>query len=108
MTNEKLKSLFAKYADQLHKAMPNARAQRCPESMTGKSYGNVDKLLSIACHILWMCETATGFVDDGRTDKAFRWLGFIQGVLWADGSQTLEQLKNDSRPDGEAFDGSRV
>lgn len=50
-------------------------------------------------HIVWMCQEAKKFVAEGRKDKAFRWLGFIQGVLWTKGEYTIEELANHSRPD---------
>jgi hypothetical protein len=34
-----------------------------------------------------------------RLGKMFRWLGFIQGVLWTHGVLCLTELKNDNRPD---------
>jgi hypothetical protein len=36
-------------------------------------------------HIMWMCEETSKFLNDGRIEKAMRWLGFIQGWLWASG-----------------------
>jgi len=39
------------------------------------------------------------FLDQGKTEKAFRWLGFVQGALWALGLMTIEQLRNDNRSD---------
>jgi len=38
-----------------------------------------------------------GMLD--RIEKAFRWLGFIQGCLWMSGICTLDDLKNNNRPD---------
>jgi hypothetical protein len=38
------------------------------------------------------------FAQDGRTDKAFRWLGFMQGVLWAEGVYHIEELKKHNKP----------
>jgi hypothetical protein len=39
------------------------------------------------------------FANDGRTGKAFRWLGFMQGVLSAEGFYSIDELKNHNRPD---------
>lgn len=39
------------------------------------------------------------FVPAGRQEKAFRWLGFVQGVLWAEKIVVLDDLKNQNRPD---------
>lgn len=44
-------------------------------------------------HLLWMTAEADKFVAEGRTGKAFRWLGFIQGALWAMGAFSIESLR---------------
>jgi hypothetical protein len=49
-------------------------------------------------HCYNMLETMEGFVREGRMDKVFRWLGFVQGVLWVNGVYSLEELKNHSKP----------
>lgn len=48
------------------------------------------------CHS--MLDKIVGFVHEGRMEKAFRWLGFIQGVLWATQVYTVDELKNHNRP----------
>jgi hypothetical protein len=59
-------------------------------------------------HLLWMCVEAQAIVDQGRLEKAMRWLGFIQGGLWALRLRTLEDLKSDNMPEGVYFDKDRV
>ncbi|MDP3785070.1 MAG: hypothetical protein Q8R12_03275 [bacterium] len=49
-------------------------------------------------HLCWMLDEIESFLKDGRRDKAFRWLGFIQGVLWNLEFCSLEDLKNHNRP----------
>ncbi len=49
-------------------------------------------------HCLGMLPKMIDFVDEGRIEKAFRWLGFIQGVLWDRGIYTLDALMNHNRP----------
>lgn len=49
-------------------------------------------------HLLWMCDAATEFVEEGDDEKAFRWLGFIQGTLWAMNTFSLNDLRRHSRP----------
>lgn len=39
------------------------------------------------------------FVREGRLEKAFRWLGFIQGCLWMAGHMTINELRDHNRPD---------
>jgi hypothetical protein len=50
-------------------------------------------------HIRIMIDQMRPFIKEGRIDKTFRWLGFIQGVLWAKGIQSINDLRNTSRPD---------
>lgn len=50
-------------------------------------------------HCYGMLEKIEQFVKEGRRDKAFRWLGFIQGVVWATSHYSLEQLMNHNRSD---------
>lgn len=39
----------------------------------------------------------TRFPENGSEKKAMRWLGFMQGALWAAGVFTLDELKEHSR-----------
>lgn len=48
------------------------------------------------CHA--MLDEMEDFVATGKSGKASRWLGFIQGTLWSLGVYTLEDLKNHNRP----------
>jgi len=49
-------------------------------------------------HLLTMISKIREFVEQGRKEKAFRWLGFMQGVLWTNGNFTLKELKDHNRP----------
>lgn len=46
-------------------------------------------------HALWMCHEAGSWPAD-KLEKKQRWLGFIQGVLWVTGVQTIETSKRDN------------
>lgn len=48
------------------------------------------------CH--GMLDKMVVFVRAGRMEKAFRWLGFIQGVLWAARIFPLAKLMEHNRP----------
>jgi len=50
-------------------------------------------------HCCGMIDKMEKFVREGRIEKAYRWLGFVQGCLWTTGVCSLEDLKNHSRPD---------
>lgn len=47
-------------------------------------------------HLAWMCVETVKLVEEGRIEKAFRWLGFIQGALWADGHRTIDAMRLDN------------
>lgn len=49
-------------------------------------------------HMLWMTWQIPGFLEEGRKEKANRWLGFIQGALWAKDIYTIEEMKDHNRP----------
>ncbi|MEK7643645.1 MAG: hypothetical protein AAB372_04340 [Patescibacteria group bacterium] len=49
-------------------------------------------------HGHWMLDQIEGFLEDGRMEKAFRWLGFVQGMLWSEGVYTLDELMEHNRP----------
>ncbi len=50
-------------------------------------------------HLLSMIPRMRVFVSEGRMDKVFRWLGFMQGVLWTLEVYTLDELKEHNSPD---------
>ncbi len=47
------------------------------------------------CHA--MLDRIEGYLDAGRVGKAFRWLGFVQGCLWASRRYPLSALKAHNR-----------
>lgn len=49
-------------------------------------------------HVFAMIDKIEEFLEEDRMEKVFRWLGFIQGCLWASGLYTIKELKNHSRP----------
>lgn len=44
-------------------------------------------------HALWMCSQTQEFCKERENEKALRWLGFIQGVLWMTGVFTIDDLR---------------
>lgn len=53
-------------------------------------------------HLAFMCVEGASYAEE-RREKSMRWLGFVQGALWALGLSQIEDLKNMNRPDGEVF-----
>lgn len=75
--SSKLQELIALVED--HDFPPESPCQR-----------DLDKLK----HVVWMCSEAQTFPN---TDKAMRWLGFIQGYLWVNGVFSIEEMKDHNR-----------
>ena len=97
MTKEKLKSVFQHYRDHLEQAYPDLPTRQ----MTGDQTQLYEADLSttvVVSHLKFMCEEAQRFVDQDRVEKAMRWLGFLQGVLWKEEVFTLDDLKKQSMP----------
>lgn len=87
MTNDKvdeaLRVVVVRYRDY--------DARRCsPESIESDSY-------SQRCHLVWMATEALTWGPE-RLEKKFRWLGFVQGVMWSLGDSSVDELKNVNKP----------
>jgi hypothetical protein len=48
-------------------------------------------------HLLTMIPQMKIFIQAEQMDKVFRWLGFMQGVLWSTSMYTLDELKQHNR-----------
>ncbi len=72
------------------------------------SPGNMKKLAPSAFdhrvvdgHAIHMVGEILKFIDaedPAETEKAHRWLGFLQGVLWMRGYASLDELRDMNRP----------
>lgn len=45
-------------------------------------------------HVMWMCSKALQWVESEDFEKAHRWLGFIQGVLFCVGHYTIDEMRS--------------
>ena len=45
----------------------------------------------------WMCQEARKLIRQGRWSKALRWIGFIQGLVWICGLQSISEIKTHNR-----------
>lgn len=59
-------------------------------------------------HLLWMCTKIPSLIQEERLDKAMRWLGFLQGALWALEILSVEESKRLNMPEGATFQPERV
>ena len=81
------------------------KPERSDTSLAEVPFAAMPKVLA---HARWMCEQAIGFIprhkvgdeppspDPMAKEKAMRWLGFIQGVLWTTGARTIDEMRADN------------
>lgn len=86
MLNAKCTAILSMYAKKLKQEERELPDQGLPRSLR---------------HLETMIPKAIDFFQHNRREKGFRWLGFIQGVLWAEGIYTVAQMKDHNRPDGQ-------
>ena len=91
MTKEKLESTLAGYRK--HLLGKGARDESPDYDKTNISNAEAYD------HLLSMIIRAESLLEKNKIEKVFRWLGFIQGTLWMTGDFSLDELKNNSRPD---------
>lgn len=91
MTQEKLRKVIAQY----RKRFEEMGVEPAPY-LYDRVVVNRDRALAHAADMLPKMEK---MLDEGEIEKLMRWLGFIQGALWALGIDTIEELKDVNRPD---------
>jgi len=101
MTKAHLRDLFQWYYDHWDRSWPGLMPAQLPSWSASKKMSDLDSHERIK-HYKFMCIEAQKFVDEGRIEKAMRWLGFMQGVLWHSSHFTLDELKEHSRPKEES------
>ncbi len=90
MTKEKVKEVLGIYRKKFQE-------MGIPEQKFAKDKFPVWGLDFLAhCHA--MIPEMEKFLEEGRTDKVFRWLGFLQGCLWSWHIYTVEEMANHNRP----------
>lgn len=90
MDDVKIIEVLGIYEEHLHKKgiqATEASHDRCPVSKRGAWK-----------HLLCMIHQIRQFLIEGRREKAFRWLGFIQGTLWTTGEFTINELMEHNKP----------
>lgn len=48
-------------------------------------------------HVLWMLYEIQTFAEANNLEKANRWLGFVQGILWVRGIYSIQQMMADNK-----------
>ncbi len=94
MTPEKTKEAFDAIAALTRVYAPEVREAKRIDPAIARANG-----LERCAHLLFMCEEGKRLVDAGRIEKAMRWLGFDQGVVWCESMASIAQMKDLNRPD---------
>ncbi len=48
-------------------------------------------------HAAWMCVEVQRALDEQDRERAMRWFGFLQGVLWVHGLYAVNELREQNR-----------
>jgi hypothetical protein len=86
MTNKQTLTVLEMYVKSIGTPAKKAATSMTPLTMP-----------SILGHLAWMCQQIPGFLEEEKNDKAQRWMGFIQGSMWAIGMRTIDQMREDNR-----------
>jgi len=90
MTPDKIRAVITLYRREFTRLeIPKVRCEPAHQ------VGDVTAILA-HCHALM--DEMEQFVAEGRLEKAFRWLGFVQGCLWSCRVYTVDQLKRHNMP----------
>jgi hypothetical protein len=88
MTDDRVKEVAIKYDNRL------ADLDVEPLECDGKCASALVRL----SHVRWMCRRISEMVDEQAPyEKIQRWLGFVQGVLYADGIYGIDDLRRHVR-----------
>lgn len=98
MTPERMKEAFDACSRCLHKYV---FADVLPKEMSEAEKKRWVPTHVPFAHLSWMCGQGKDFVDEGRINKANRWLGFLQGFLYSQGYATIDEMKHWNMPKSE-------
>lgn len=108
MTNEKVKQVAKRYATHIRenaekrlRGRLTVAAERGPVELPWNHWAALERIN----HLLYVCQEIPQLLDAGRVEKAMRWLGWLQGILVAEGEYTIDECGNHSRPDANEEDG---
>lgn len=94
MTKEQLYSVIEKYEITLEYEL-DAVAQECDHKLIQtERQVKLDHLASMLPKMYEMCKN---YDDEQSRAKLYRWLGFMQGVLWSENVFCLEDLRSDNK-----------
>lgn len=89
MTDTKINKVLDLYGETIKQIQDQIAPPTCD---------NEQKLWDKVAHLGEMIPKMRQFLVEGRREKAFRWLGFMQGVFYAIGTYSIEDMANHNRP----------
>lgn len=95
MTKDKVKEVLAIYRKKMEE-MDISKKKLAKKKFSSRLSSKSDNDCLMHCHV--MLDEMEYFIEEGRIEKVFRWLGFIQGCFWKCGVYTLDQMQNHNRP----------
>jgi hypothetical protein len=98
MTPEQIVAVLEKYEIRINTGALSIAPRRFEASRKAPPRSDATSIFHAEAlfHALWMCEQTKTFAHT-NPDKANRWLGFIQGVLWAEGIYSIDEMREDNR-----------
>ena len=96
MTPEKVSQLMVSYRAKLDELCPAIVPKQFDEESSFALAHELKSATRVA-HYKFMCVEIPRLMEAGTVDKAMRWLGFLQGVMWRRNLFTLNELKEQSR-----------
>jgi hypothetical protein len=118
MTHEQIKSVLKIYCEKLKDYPPNEGAITKDKPLHNESLKDaLSEYGEVLSYAHWMClqcqqivEKAVipsskntcwdhwaPIIDSNETEKAMRWLGFIQGVLWMESIYSIDEMREHNR-----------
>lgn len=87
MTEAQLQQVCQKYRTRLQRVKPQCHNL---EQIAGE-------LADLYAHVCWMLPEIPKLYAAGKVEKAMRWLGFVQGVLWSCKLYSIQEMAEDNR-----------
>ncbi len=91
MTDAQVKQVVAGYRDRL--AREGYQPVQIDFNRTTASFPKSRQLE----HAAWMCGEVERALAENDRERAMRWFGFLQGVLWVHGLYAVNELKEQNR-----------
>lgn len=95
MTDDKIREAVAMVREMLPAAGPRRLTD---DEMSLTLFDGARLQRRVYQHLVFMCEEIPRQLDAGKRDKAFRWLGFLQGAVWSLGLASISELKRSNMP----------